>query len=84
MGIPLTAIEMTGIVDENSQLQLDGMLPIIGPKRVRIIVLSPVDDEISESDWLKAAASNPAFDFLHDAAEDVYTLTDGKPFHDEV
>lgn len=32
MGIPLTAIEMTGIVDENSQLQLDGMLPIIGPK----------------------------------------------------
>jgi hypothetical protein len=27
--------------------------------------------------------SNPAFHFLKDPAEDIYTLTDGKPFHDE-
>lgn len=37
----MTAIEMTGTVDENHQLQLDGILPIAGPKRVRVIVLSP-------------------------------------------
>ena len=37
----MTAIEMTGTVDENHQLKLDGELPIAGPKRVRVIVLSP-------------------------------------------
>jgi len=41
MEVPMTAIEMTGTVDENHQLQLDGVLPIVGPKRVRVIVLSP-------------------------------------------
>jgi len=39
----MTAIEMTGTVDENHQLQLDGKLPFAGPKRVRVIVLSPPD-----------------------------------------
>jgi uncharacterized protein (DUF433 family) len=40
MEVPMTAIEMTGTVDENHQLQLDGVLPLAGPKRVRVIVLS--------------------------------------------
>ncbi len=38
--------------------------------------------ELEEYEWLKAAASNPAFDFLNDPEEDIYTLADGKPFHD--
>ena len=37
--------------------------------------------EAEESDWLRAAACNPAFDFLKEAGEDIYTLTDGRPFH---
>ena len=37
----MTAIEMTGTVDENHQLKLDGVLPFAGPKRVRVIVLAP-------------------------------------------
>jgi uncharacterized protein (DUF433 family) len=41
MEVSMTAIEMTGTVDENHQLKLDGELPIAGPKRVRVIVLSP-------------------------------------------
>ena len=36
-----------------------------------------------EADWAKTAATSPAFDFLKDAAEDIYTATDGKPFHDQ-
>lgn len=36
----------------------------------------------AEFAWLKAAMHNPAFDFLHDNTEDIYTLADGKPFHD--
>ena len=37
--------------------------------------------ELEEYELLKAAMRNPAFDFLRDE-EDIYTLVDGKPFHD--
>ena len=81
----MTAIEMTGTVDENHQLQLDGKLPIMGPKRVRVIVLSPLTenaDELNEMEWLKASLSNSAFAYLHDPEEDIYTINDGKPFYE--
>jgi hypothetical protein len=41
--------------------------------------------EESEIEWLKAAANNPVFAFLQDPAEDIYSLSDGKPFqlHEE-
>lgn len=84
MEIPMTAIEMTGTVDENSQLKLDGSLPFSGPKRVRVIVLSSLDDEINEISWLQAASRNPVFAFLADPEEDIYSITDGKPFHDKI
>jgi hypothetical protein len=83
MEVTMTAIEMTGTVDEHRQLQLDGLLPISGPMRVRIIVLYPLSDEWDETEWLQAASRNPAFAFLSDPEEDVYSLADGKPFHDQ-
>ena len=43
----------------------------------------PENDEIDEQEWLRAAASNPSFDFLYDPDEDIYTLADGKPFNDQ-
>ena len=39
-------------------------------------------EEIDEQEWLHAAASNPVFNYLKDPEEDIYTLTDGKPFND--
>jgi hypothetical protein len=84
MEATLTAIETTGTVDEHSQLQLDGSLPISGPVRVRVIVLYPHDDDWDEKEWLRAAAHNPAFAYLRDSAEDIYSLSDGEPFRDEV
>lgn len=81
MKTPIKTIEMTGCIGENpQQLQLDHPLPIYGPKRVRVIVLIEDDNEWDEAEWLKAAARNPAFDFLNDPAEDIYSLSDGKPF----
>jgi len=79
----LTALEVTGTIDEQRQLQLDRQLPIAGPMRVRVIVLYPLNDAWDEKEWLRAAASNPAFDFLKEPEEDIYTLADGKPFDDE-
>ncbi|HEU5011681.1 MAG TPA: hypothetical protein VFT66_03985 [Roseiflexaceae bacterium] len=83
MEAELTAIELTGTVDENQHLQLDTALPINGPKRVRIILLYSATDENDEAEWLRAAAQNPAFQDLHDPAEDIYSLADGEPFDAE-
>ena len=79
----MTAIEMTGTIDEHRQLRLDSELPIPGPVRVRVLVLYPLDDEWDETEWLQAAARNPAFAFLRETEEDIYTRADGEPFHDE-
>ena len=84
METTMTAIEMTGRVDEHRQLQLDGLLPTPGPMRVRVIVLYPLNDEGDETEWLRRPQSSPAFDFLSDPEEDIYSLTDGRPFDDEV
>jgi hypothetical protein len=84
METALTAIELTGTVDEHQHLQLDTVVPIHGPKRVRVIVLYAATDDVGEAEWLRTAAHNPAFEDLNDPAEDIYTVTDGKPFHAEV
>jgi hypothetical protein len=72
----LTAIEMTGTIDQQCRLQLDRPLPFAGPARVKVIVLYPLADEISETEWLSAAARNPAFAHLHEPSEDIYTLAE--------
>lgn len=79
---PMRAVEVTGTVDEERQLRLDSSLPISGPLRVRVIVLYPVEDELDESEWLHTAARSPAFNFLKEPEEDIYSPSDGKPFHD--
>lgn len=79
----LTAIELTGTVDQHHRLQLDKPLPFIGPVRVKVIVLYPLAVEISEAEWLHAAARSPAFAYLRESSEDIYTLADGKPFDDD-
>ena len=83
MDITMKAIEVTGTVDEQGQLHLDEPLTILGPRRIRAILLFPEETDIDEREWLQAAVSSPAFDFLKDPAENIYTLTDGKPFYDE-
>jgi len=80
----MMAIEVTGIIDKDNRLRLNESLPIVGPKPVRVIILSPADDDWNEAEWLQAAAQNPAFDFLSDPAEDIYSLDDGRPFHVEI
>ena len=77
------AIEITGTIDAQHHLVLDGALPITGPIRVRVIILVPEETDINETEWLQAAAANPAFYFLKDSEEDIYTLSDGRPFYDE-
>ncbi|MCF7810290.1 hypothetical protein K9N50_04805 [bacterium] len=79
----MKTIETTGVIDKRKQLQLDEPLTVDGPARVRVIILLMEEDDITETEWLKAASSNPAFDFLKDPEEDIYTIEDGKPFNDK-
>ena len=83
MAATMTAVEMTGVVDEHHQLQLDDLLPVSGPTRVRVIVLYPLTDDWDETVWLQAAARNPSFAYLNEEEEDIYSLEDGRPFGDE-
>lgn len=79
----IKALEVGGTIDEQRQLHLDEPLPVDGPSRVRVIILlAEQPDDLEDRQWLRAGASNSAFAFLADPEEDVYTLADGKPFHD--
>ena len=76
-------IEATGTIDAERRLVLDEPLPVVGPKRVRVIILLPEETDIDEKEWLRAASANPAFDFLKEPEEDIYTLEDGRPLYDQ-
>jgi len=71
-----------------SETDQDGVLKICykinkSNSKVRVLILY---DDKNESDdeklWLAALSKNPAFDFLNDPAEDIYTLKNGEPFND--
>jgi hypothetical protein len=76
----MRSIECAGTISAQGELQLDELLPLKQPSRVRIIVLFPESlesDDLTPDQWSKAVASNPSFTFLHDAEEDIYTLENG-------
>ncbi len=78
----MKAIELNGFLDEKGILKTDSPLEIVN-QRVKIIVLIPEREEINDLDWVHAAASNPAFDFLSEEEEDIYSITDGEPMRNE-
>jgi hypothetical protein len=82
MNIQTKAIETTGIINEKNELVIDEPLPLLGPTRVRVLILVPNHQDPKEDEWLSTAAKNPVFDFLKEPAEDIYKASDGSPFQD--
>jgi hypothetical protein len=78
----MKVVEVTGKVNDKGELLLDQPIATNQTGTVRVIVLFPETEEIDETEWEKAAASNPAFIFLHDSEEDIYSLEDGKPLNE--
>jgi len=80
----MQAIELDAEIDYNGFLKIAQPFTIKN-KSVRLIVLlDDVQDEMTDDQlWLKSIAKNPVFDFLNDAAEDIYSLTDGQPLEYE-
>ena len=77
----MKAIEAVGTIGQDRRVVLDEPLPQGVTGRVRVIILFG-EDEPSEPEWLKAVAQGGAFDFLSAPEEDIYSLSDGKPFDD--
>lgn len=49
-------------------------------EQLEAILLKKAEQE--EYEWLRAVVRSPALEALRDSEEDIYTLADGKPFHD--
>ena len=76
----MKALETVGTIDKKGHLILSKPLELRN-KVVKIIVLIADDDDTIENEqWLAALSTNPVYDFLKDDEEDIYTLSDGKPF----
>ncbi len=75
-------IIVSGVIEEANLLLLDNPIPLESHTRVSIYIV-PEDDDISETLWMRWLAANPAYDFLKDEEEDIYTLADGKPINVE-
>lgn len=81
MGSILRAIEATGVIEERRNIRLDEPIPIVTEGRVRVIIFVDDESDIGETEWHRAASRNPAFAFLLDPGEDIYSSEDGKPFY---
>ena len=84
INIIMKTFKTTATLKKNNQLILDSPIPeptLNG--KVKLIILFPDKDDINEKEWLEAASTNPAFDFLNDSREDIYSENDGQPFHDK-
>ena len=74
----MKAIEINAKTDIQGHLKLNYPLHK-SEQNVRVIIL--VDEE--EQLWLNAVSSNPAFDFLKEPEENIYSMNDGEPFNDK-
>lgn len=75
-------IEINSKTDRKGNLKIEKKLGV-ADKDVRVCVF--VDEENANDEerlYLKSISNNPAFDFLNDPDEDIYSLRDGKPIND--
>ena len=78
----MVAKEIYATVDDKGMIHLDKPLSIKN-KKVRLIILPEDDDDYDENEWKLLLKNNPAFDFLKNPEEDIYTIYDGKPYKRE-
>ena len=78
----MKAIEIKSKTDKSGRLRINYKLNK-SESDVRVLILMDDDNEDDEEKlWMQSIARNPAFDFLKEPSEDIYSLKDGEPFHD--
>ena len=80
----MKAIEINTRTDKFGNLKLDYPLNK-KDSIVRVIILLEENSEVLEEEkqWLYSIQNNPAFDFLNDPDEDIYSQTDGELINDK-
>lgn len=79
----MRAIEINSQTDNAGQLRIDYKLAKSNSKvRVLILIEEDKNEEDEEKLWMDSISNNPAFDFLNDSVEDIYSIKDGEPFND--
>ena len=80
----MKAIEINSKTDKNGHLKID--YPLHTKERnVRVLILLDDDTPEEQNDeklWMQSIVNNPAFDFLNDPGENIYSLKDGESFND--
>jgi len=77
----MKAIEITGSINEQGNVELDQPLTATKATRFRGILLFPELDDAQE--WSLSTLKTSAIEVLNDPEEDIYTLEDGKPIDHE-
>jgi hypothetical protein len=79
----MKAIEIKSKTDNSGHLKIDYKLDKAN-SNVRVLILLDDDTYQNEEEklWMDSISRNPAFDFLNDPAEDIYSINDGEPFND--
>ncbi|OQX78342.1 MAG: hypothetical protein B6D64_06885 [Bacteroidetes bacterium 4484_276] len=77
----MKAIELISKTDQQGHLKINYHLDK-KESDVRVIILYDDPNEIDEETlWLQSISKNPAFDFLKEPNEDIYTKSDGGPLN---
>jgi hypothetical protein len=79
----MKAIEINSKTDRQGNLKID--YPVHkSNKKVRVLILLDEEDQSKdeESLWMESISKNPAFDYLMEESEDIYTVNDGEPLDD--
>jgi len=79
----MRAIEINSKTDKFGHLRIDYKLNK-SERNVRVLILLEDDSyEVEEEKlWINSISRNPAFDFLSEPSEDIYSQKDGEPFND--
>jgi len=77
-------------IEINAKTDIQGHLKLNYPlhkkeQNVRVIILVDDNSDVDEEEqlWMNAVSSNPAFDFLKEPEENIYSIKDGEPFNDK-
>jgi hypothetical protein len=79
----MKAIEINSKTDAAGHLKIDYKLNKSN-SHVRVLILVEEDSQKQEEEnlWLSSISKSPAFSFLNEPVEDVYSINDGEPFND--
>jgi len=68
---------LEAVIDEQGRIQLLEPAALIRGQRALVTLL---EDEPGEAEWLAGASHSAAYAFLKDPAEDLYSLEDGHEY----